>query len=106
MWQIIKPKKRKAVAKMSKANNNSVKYYTRQVIRVVYGIVELMFHKLFGLIYGKGQCMPPITDLILLDSATTLAFKIRTRKLRANQTLRTQIIWDAMTKTRNEKCIK
>nr|CAI5834509.1 unnamed protein product [Callosobruchus analis] len=81
MWQILRPKKRKVIVRMGKDNSNSLKHYTRQVFRVVYGIVELLFHKLFGLIYGKGQCMPPIKDLILLDSATTLALKIRTRKV-------------------------
>lgn len=32
--------------------------------------------------YGeKGESMPPITDLLILDSASSLATKIRTRKV-------------------------
>lgn len=38
---------------------------------------------IFKFIYGdKGRAMPPITDLILTESATSLAAKIRTQKVR------------------------
>lgn len=62
--------------------SGSVKAYGRSVFRVVHGVFEMFFHWLFGLVYGgKQKTMPPISDLLLLESATSLAHKIRTKKV-------------------------
>lgn len=62
--------------------------YVRQALRVLYGILEVFFHWLFGLVYGgDGKSMPPITDLLLLESASSIAYKIRTRKITSVQVL-------------------
>lgn len=66
------------------AEKGLVRQYTRAALRIVQGVIEVVVHWLFGFVYGgPGQKMPPIRDLILLDSATTIAFKIRTKKVRA-----------------------
>lgn len=52
------------------------------VINYIHAILEIVARFLFQLYNGrKGQQMPPIKDLILLDSATTIAHKIRTKKV-------------------------
>lgn len=67
---------------MARNNNNVLRQFSRQVLKVIFGIIDIVFHKLFELVYGKkGKCMPPISDLLLLESATTIAYKIRTRKV-------------------------
>ncbi|KAJ8915132.1 hypothetical protein NQ315_000384 [Exocentrus adspersus] len=69
-------------------SNNSLKAYYKRALKVVYGVVEVFFHWLFGLIYwGTGASMPPITDLLLLESATSIAYKIRTGKIKSVQVL-------------------
>lgn len=56
--------------------------YGRRVTRVIFGFVECIFQLLFGLVYGgRKECMPPIKDLLLLESASSIALKIRTRKV-------------------------
>ncbi|XP_074040360.1 fatty-acid amide hydrolase 2 isoform X1 [Leptinotarsa decemlineata] len=73
-------------------NDSSFKVYKRRIIRIVYGIIEMCFHWLFGLVYGgKGKSMPPITDLLLLESATSIALKIRTKKITSSQVLQSFI---------------
>lgn len=48
----------------------------------VQRILEFITHTLLSIVYGgPGKQMPPIDNLLLLDSATTLALKIRTRKV-------------------------
>lgn len=67
---------------MEKNNNKSFRLFAKQVVKVIFGVIEVIFHKLFELVYGKkGRCMPPISDLLLLESATSIAYKIRTRKV-------------------------
>ncbi|CAG9828033.1 unnamed protein product [Diabrotica balteata] len=70
----------------------SVKAYVRPVIKVLGGILEMFLHWLFSLVYGgKRKSMPPITDLLLLESATSLAFKIRTKKITSTEVLQSFI---------------
>lgn len=46
-------------------------------------IINIVGRLIFKLIYGvKGKTMPAITDPILLESATSLARKIRKREVR------------------------
>lgn len=56
--------------------------FVKTVINIGHRFLVLMFRMLIQFLYGeKGESMPPIKNLILLDSATTLAYKIRTRKV-------------------------
>ncbi|CAG9864822.1 unnamed protein product [Phyllotreta striolata] len=72
--------------------NSSFKSYKKAAIRIVHGVVEMIFHWLFGLVYGgKQKTMPPIKDLLLLESATSLARKIRTGKVTSVQVLQSFI---------------
>lgn len=62
---------------------NNFRIYLTQFLKIVYSIYEVVLHWLFGLVYGgPGQNLPPITDLLLLESATSLAYKIRTKKVK------------------------
>jgi len=50
--------------------------------RLVFRIVEVFSNVLFWVVYhGSGEKMPPIQNLLLLDTATAIAHKIRTRKV-------------------------
>lgn len=64
------------------AEKGLLRKYARAGLRIVQGVIEVFVHWLFGIVYGgTGQSMPPIKNLILLDSATTIALKIRTKKV-------------------------
>lgn len=72
----------KEVSSAAMAEKSLFRQYARATLRIVQGVIEVVMHWLFGFAYGgPGQSMPPIKDLILLDSATTIAFKIRTGKV-------------------------
>jgi fatty acid amide hydrolase 2 len=50
--------------------------------RLLFRIVEVVSNVLFWVVYhGSGEKMPPIQNLLLLDTATAIAHKIRTRKV-------------------------
>uniref|UniRef100_A0A336K9U2 CSON004845 protein n=1 Tax=Culicoides sonorensis TaxID=179676 RepID=A0A336K9U2_CULSO len=67
---------------MNNTKNKKSMGFVKGVINIVHRFLVLMFRMLIQFLYGeKGESMPPIKNLILLDSATTLAYKIRTRKL-------------------------
>lgn len=55
--------------------------------------MELISRLVFGIIYhgNTHTPLPPITNLILLDSASTLAIKIRTKKLTSEEVVRSFI---------------
>ncbi|XP_052861850.1 fatty-acid amide hydrolase 2-A [Anopheles cruzii] len=54
----------------------------KAVLNVAHKFLALLVRWLSQTIYGEhGKRMPPITNLILMESATSLAAKIRTRKL-------------------------
>lgn len=54
----------------------------RAIGAYIFGLLQLFFRQIFRLIYGeKGESMPPITDPILLESATSLAKKIRNQEV-------------------------
>lgn len=64
------------------AEKSLLRRYARATLRVAQGVIEVLVHWLFGLVYGgPGRSMPPIKDLLLLDSASTVALKIRTGKV-------------------------
>ncbi|XP_065155525.1 fatty-acid amide hydrolase 2 isoform X1 [Atheta coriaria] len=53
-----------------------------KVVWFLFGLIEMGTRFLFKWIYrSKGAAMPPIKNLVLLESATSIAKKIRTRKL-------------------------
>ncbi|XP_055376958.1 fatty-acid amide hydrolase 2-A [Condylostylus longicornis] len=55
----------------------------RNILQIIYRISLLLVRNILQLYYGKGKIMPPIKDLTLLESATSLAHKIRTKKLKS-----------------------
>lgn len=55
-----------------------------KVVWFLFGLIEMGTRFLFKWIYrSKGAAMPPIKNLVLLESATSIAKKIRTRKVSA-----------------------
>lgn len=63
-------------------NNHALRDYGRRISKVIFGLIEVFFHRLFTIVYGRNkESMPPIKDLLLLESATTIAFKIRSKKV-------------------------
>lgn len=66
------------------ANNNKspFRHFVNNLLKILYGIVDVLFHWLFSLVYGKnGKTMPAVSDLLLLESATSIAYKIRNGKV-------------------------
>lgn len=54
----------------------------KRSIHYVWLAFSLMVRRIMVWSYGeKGESMPPITDLLILDSASSLATKIRTGKV-------------------------
>lgn len=52
------------------------------ILGLFFRTAQLLFHVLLGWAYrGSGEVLPPIDNLILMDSASNLAQKIRNRKL-------------------------
>ncbi|KAL7034055.1 hypothetical protein ACKWTF_007831 [Chironomus riparius] len=57
--------------------------FFKTILNIVHRFVVLILRFIFkNIIYGeKGQSVPPIKNLLLLEPATTLAMKIRTKKI-------------------------
>lgn len=73
---------------MGNKADNSCQEYGRRILKVVFGFVQYVFQIFFGLVYrGNKECMPPIKDLLLLESASTIAMKIRSGKVTCEQVL-------------------
>ncbi|XP_068081794.1 fatty-acid amide hydrolase 2 [Anabrus simplex] len=54
----------------------------REILRITHRVIELIVSGVLWLMYrGGGKKMPAIENLLLLDSASVLAFKIRTGKV-------------------------
>jgi len=65
-----------------KMTNKQPRSLAKTVLNIGHRLVAVFVRYLLVFIYGeKGESMPPIKNLILLDSATTLAYKIRTKKI-------------------------
>ncbi|KAK9752772.1 Amidase [Popillia japonica] len=76
-----------SIGAMSDNRSLGRKYY-KATLRIVYRMYDFLVRMLFTLIYGKtGKKMPPIRNLLLLDSASTLAYKIRTKKVTSEEVL-------------------
>lgn len=57
--------------------------FPRRVETFLHSLVCFVFRVIVTWIYGeKGQSMPAINDLILLESASSLAHKIRSKKVK------------------------
>ncbi|XP_047105781.1 fatty-acid amide hydrolase 2-A [Schistocerca piceifrons] len=64
----------------------------RAAIRLVFRLLELIVSGFLQLVYhGKGEVVPPINNLLLLEPASTLALKIRTRKVSSVQVIEAYI---------------
>lgn len=60
----------------------SVQRLQKVIARVLHRIVELAARLLFSIVYyGSRETVPPIKNMLLLESASSLAFKIRTKKV-------------------------
>lgn len=54
----------------------------RKILKIVLSFFGVIMNVLFKLVYRtRGERMPPIKNLLLLESATSLAHKIRTKKI-------------------------
>uniref|UniRef100_A0A182ITX2 Amidase domain-containing protein n=1 Tax=Anopheles atroparvus TaxID=41427 RepID=A0A182ITX2_ANOAO len=71
-----------AQTKQNLQERRKARSLVKTVINVAHKFLVLLVRWLSRSIYGEhGKRMPPITNLILMESATSLAAKIRTRKL-------------------------
>ncbi|KAJ9597825.1 hypothetical protein L9F63_011320 [Diploptera punctata] len=60
--------------------------------RLFFRFMEVVTNALFWLVYhGSGEKMPPIENLLLLDTASALAHKIRTKKVTSVEAVETFI---------------
>lgn len=79
-FERVKPTKRMKMERSPAAVTFQV--ILKKIIHFLWLGLSLIIRKICVWSYGdKGESMPPINDLILLDSATSLATKIRTRKV-------------------------
>ncbi|XP_026290516.1 fatty-acid amide hydrolase 2-A [Frankliniella occidentalis] len=67
---------------MSESANETPRRFKKVAARIFHRIVELAARLLFSIIYyGSNEKVPPINNILLLESASSLAFKIRTKKV-------------------------
>lgn len=72
-------KKRKMEKQMEIDENPT---FAKGVESFFHRVICLIFRVMVTWIYGKkGKSMPPINDLVLLESASSLAHKIRCKKV-------------------------
>lgn len=51
-------------------------------LSVIHRLFDIILHKIFQIVYfGKKDDLPPISNLLLMSSATSLAAKIRKKKV-------------------------
>lgn len=59
-----------------------IQKYVITFCRILHSFIEVIMRFLLKLVYGgPGERMPPIKNLLLLESASSLALKIRTGKV-------------------------
>ncbi|KAG1663618.1 Fatty-acid amide hydrolase 2-A [Nymphon striatum] len=62
----------------------SYKYFLAKFVKLIFQFIEIITDIVFGWIYkDRNIRLPPITNSILLESATSLAKKIRTKKVKS-----------------------
>ncbi|XP_015173756.1 PREDICTED: fatty-acid amide hydrolase 2 [Polistes dominula] len=80
---------------MASKNKNQKKISPQgQILYVIHRLIEFIARCIFSLsayIRGPKEGQPPINDLTLLHSATTLAFKIRNKQLTSEQVVKSYI---------------
>ncbi|XP_006563970.2 fatty-acid amide hydrolase 2-B [Apis mellifera] len=80
---------------MSTKHKNQNKMKTqRQVLNAIHRLIEFiarLIYMFIAFLKGPAESQPPIKDLILLHSATTLAFKIRNRQLMSEEIVQSYI---------------
>ncbi|XP_018323923.1 fatty-acid amide hydrolase 2 [Agrilus planipennis] len=70
------------MVKMNGDNRITLRKINRACVKFFQAIVEFVVRCMFKLLYGNnGPKMPPIKNLILLESASSIAFKIRTKRV-------------------------
>jgi len=64
-------------------NRKKMRSVLSSIIRIIFRIFECIVDGIFWLFNRKNQKtdLPPITNLLLLESASSLAIKIRTQKV-------------------------
>lgn len=81
-----KTKEYSTESRRQRSKTSSFIYY---IEHFVFTLLTKIGRIVFTLFYGKrGYSMPPITDLLLLESATSLAEKIRTKKVKSVEVLK------------------
>lgn len=84
----IKDTQHKKKRKMAEINQLPFKML---VLNWIHRLLVVIFRCIYQYFLGRGKSMPPIKNLILTESATSLAHKIRTRKLTSVQVLQSFI---------------
>lgn len=74
--------------KMTEINQMPIKLL---ILNRIHRVLVVLFRCFYQYFLGRGKSMPPIKNLILTESATSLAHKIRTRKLTSVQVLKSFI---------------
>lgn len=88
-YRVISFKTKRSKLDTKKMDNKAIEKPPASVIGQIIKIFIHFTHRLFTIflrailwrLKGKGQSMPPIKDLVLLETATSLAIKIRTKKV-------------------------
>lgn len=84
--KLVKREESRQRRRRSKSANVKMGTRSRSIVKtaisITHRLLTVLVRTFLTFIYGeKGNSMPPIKNLILLDSATTLGYKIRTRKV-------------------------
>lgn len=68
--------------KMGEKQPNQTRQFFKAIANIIHRFICLIGRFIFKKVYGeKGDKVPPVKNLLLLDPATVLAMKIRTRKV-------------------------
>lgn len=80
--EVINIGSRKIILKMTGSSIGNLRRIRIVATKLIHRFVELAARLFFGTIYyGSKQKVPPISNMLLLESASSLAFKIRTQKV-------------------------
>ncbi|XP_076627098.1 fatty-acid amide hydrolase 2 [Colletes latitarsis] len=78
----------------TKIKNQSRMQTTGKILSVIHRLIEIIARRIYlfiAILKGPTQSQPPIKDLTLLHSATTLAFKIRNKQLTSENVVQSYI---------------
>lgn len=74
----------------TKSKNHNRMQSQGQILRVIHRLIELIARRIYlfiAFLKGPAKSQPPIKDLTLLCSATTLALKIRNKQVKLSKYL-------------------